>query len=226
MQYFITFIEGIITFISPCLLPMLPIYLVYFAGGDKQPTKKKTFMNAFGFIIGFSILFVLLGALAGTLGKYLTVHKNIFNIVCGALLILFGINYTGFIKIPFLNHASQSKGEFKPSGFFSSIVFGLIFAFGYSPCVGAHLSSALVLAADSQTVAEGSLLLLLFSLGLGLPFLICAVLIDNLKGTLNFIKKHYNIINPICGILLIIIGILMATGLLSRILQSFSGMML
>lgn len=222
MEYIITFFEGIITFISPCLLPMLPIYLIYFAGSDSKPSKKQTLTNAIGFIIGFSILFVSLGALAGTLGRYLILHRSAFNIICGIIIILFGVNYTGIIKIPLLNSTKKMNSEIKPTGFISSIVFGIIFAFGYSPCVGAFLSSALVLAANSQTVLRGIVLLLLYSLGLGIPFLVCALLMDKLKSTIGFIKAHYNIINIISGVLLIIIGILMATGVLNYILLYFA----
>ena len=221
MEYLITFLEGIITFISPCLLPMLPIYLIYFAGGNKNPGKKQTLFNSFGFIIGFSLLFVSLGALAGTLGSFLTEHQTLFNIICGLILILFGINYTGFIRLPF----SLGKGihsNFKPTGFFSAILFGIIFAISHSPCVGTFLSSALILAANSQTTLKGILLLLLYSLGLGIPFMLCTILIDKLNGTINFIKKHYNVINPVCGTLLVIIGILMATGVLHKLLHLLS----
>lgn len=221
MQYLITFLEGIITFISPCLLPMLPIYLIYFAGGSEKPSKKQTLFNALGFMIGFTLLFVALGALAGTLGRYITVHRTAFNIVCGIIMILFGINYTGIIKLPFLNVTKKLNSDFKPSGFISSILFGIVFAVGYSPCVGAFLSSALIMAANSQTALQGILLLLVYSLGLGLPFLVCALLMDKLKSTIGFIKAHYNIINIISGILLIIIGILMATGVLNSILRLF-----
>ncbi len=218
MQYLITFLEGIITFISPCLLPMLPIYLIYFAAG--KDSKRQTLFNAIGFIIGFSLLFVALGALAGTLGGFITEYKTAFNIVCGVIIILFGINYTGIIKLPFLNMTKKINSDFKPSGFFSSILFGIIFAIGYSPCVGAFLSSALLLAANSQTALQGILLLLVYSLGLGLPFLLCSVLIDKLKGAIGFIKSHYNVINIVCGILLIIIGILMACGVLNNLMRS------
>lgn len=219
MEYLITFLEGIITFISPCLLPMLPIYLIYFAGGQKEPSKKQTLLNAIGFIIGFSLLFVSLGALAGTLGSFLTQHQKLFNIIGGIILILFGINYTGFIKLPFL----QGKGlqaDIKPTSFFSAILFGIVFAMSHSPCVGTFLSSALILAANSQTAVKGILLLFVYSLGLGLPFIFCTLLIDKLKGTISFIKKNYHIINPICGILLIAIGILMATGLLHKVITA------
>ncbi len=218
MQYLITFLEGIITFISPCLLPMLPMYIIYFAAGKNS--KKQTFVNALGFILGFSLLFVLLGALAGTLGSFITKYNNIFNIIFGIIIIIFGINYTGLIKIPFLNSTKKLNSGIKPSGFFSAVLFGIIFAVGYSPCVGAFLSSALIMAASSQTAVKGILLLLVYSLGLGIPFLVCALIIDSLKDAINFIKKHYKLINIICGILLIVIGILMATGLLNSVMRT------
>lgn len=222
MQYLITFLEGIITFISPCLLPMLPIYLIYFAGAEKSPAKKQTFFNALGFIIGFTALFVALGALAGSLGIFLTRNQTVFNIVCGVILILMGINYTGLVRLPLLGSTKRLDSGLKPSGFFTSVLFGLVFAVGYSPCVGAFLSSALVMAANTGTVFQGILLLLVYSLGLGLPFLLCAFLIDSLKGAFNFIKSHYNVINIVCGILLILTGILMACGILNKVLYYFS----
>lgn len=218
MQYLITFLEGIITFISPCLLPMLPMYIIYFAAGKNS--KKQTFINALGFILGFSLLFVALGALAGTLGSFITRYNNVFNIIFGVIIIIFGINYTGIIRIPFLNSTKKLEADITPKGFFSALLFGIVFAAGYSPCVGAFLSSALLMAASSQTALHGILLLLVYSLGLGLPFLVCAILLDSLKEAINFIKKHYNTINIICGILLMIIGILMATGVLANVMRS------
>lgn len=197
---------------------MLPMYIIYFAAGKNS--KKQTFVNALGFILGFSSLFVLLGALAGTLGSFITRYNNIFNIIFGIIIILFGINYTGLVKIPILNTTKRINSDIKPSGFFSAVLFGIIFAAGHSPCVGAFLSSALIMAASSQTALKGILLLLVYSLGLGIPFLVCALIIDSLKSTINFIKKHYTVINIVCGSLLIIIGILMATGLLNRVMRA------
>lgn len=219
MQYVITFLEGVITFISPCLLPMLPMYLIYFAAG--KSSKKQTLFNALGFVLGFTVIFVAIGALAGTLGGFLTRHRSIFNIIFGIVIIIFGINYTGLIRIPFLNSTKKISSSFTPGGFFSAILFGMIFAAGYTPCVGAFLGSALFMAASSQTIVQSILLLLLYSLGLGIPFLICALIIDSLKSAIGFIKSHYDIINIVCGILLIIIGILMATGVLTTLMRSF-----
>lgn len=213
MQYFISFLEGIITFVSPCLLPMLPVYVSYFAGGGERDTKK-TVKNALGFIIGFTVIFVLMGALAGTLGRLLNRFAVAVNVVSGIIVILFGLSFLGVFK---LNIFKGSKFERTQSmGFFTSLLFGIVFSVGWTPCVGAFLGSALLLAATAGHVLEGMLMLLVYSLGLGIPFLISAILIDKLKGAFNFIKKHYNVINAVSGGLLIVIGILMATGLFGK----------
>ena len=217
MQYLLLFLEGIITFISPCLLPMLPIYVSYFAANETD--KRKTFINAFGFVLGFTLVFVTMGAFAGTVGRALIQHKTVLNIATGLIVILFGLNFLGVFKIGFLNATKRGKAEVKSLGFFSSVVFGLIFSIGWTPCVGAFLGSALMIAAQSGELLKGIVMLLVFSLGLGIPFIISAVLIDRLKSTFNFIRKHYKIINIISGGLLLVIGILMALGLMDSFLS-------
>lgn len=216
MQYVISFFEGILTFISPCLLPMLPVYISYFAGG--QQNSKKTITNALGFILGFTVLFTSMGALAGTLGSFLIKYQTAVNIVSGLIVIFFGLNFMGVIKLNlFRGSARMQTGNL---GFFSALVFGMVFSVGWTPCVGAFLGSALMLASQQGHVLEGTLMLLSYSLGLGIPFLLSAVLIDQLKGAFNFIKRHYNVVNYICGFLLILIGVLMATGVLNTFLRS------
>lgn len=218
MQYLISFFEGILTFISPCLLPMLPVYLSYFAGGEAN--SKKTLQNALGFILGFTILFTAMGALAGTLGSFLSKYQTAVNIVSGLIVVFFGLNFMGIIKLNlFKGSARMQTGEL---GFFSSVLFGMVFSIGWTPCVGAFLGSALMLASQQGHVLEGTLMLLTYSLGLGIPFLLSAVLLDQLKGAFNFIKRHYDLINRICGGLLILIGLLMATGILSDVMQSLA----
>lgn len=218
MQYLISFFEGILTFISPCLLPMLPVYLSYFAGGEANG--RKTIKNALGFMLGFTILFTAMGALAGTLGSFLSKYQTAVNIVSGLVVIFFGLNFMGIIKLNlFRGSARMRTGEL---GFFSSILFGMVFSVGWTPCVGAFLGSALMLASQQGHVLEGTLMLLTYSLGLGIPFLLSAVLLDQLKGAFNFIKRHYTLINCICGGLLILVGILMATGILNDVLQSLA----
>ena len=218
MQYLISFFEGILTFISPCLLPMLPVYLSYFAGGKQD--SKKTLTNALGFILGFTIHFTAMGALAGTVGSFLSKYQTAVNIISGLIVIFFGLNFMGVIKLNlFKGSARMQTGQL---GFFSSLLFGMVFSVGWTPCVGAFLGSALMLASQQGHVLEGTLMLLSYSLGLGIPFLLSAVLIDQLKGAFNFIKRHYTVINFICGSLLILIGILMATGVLNDFLQSLA----
>lgn len=222
MEYLMSFLEGIVTFISPCLLPMIPIYLSYFAGGDVSNNKTKTIKNAFGFVIGFTIVFILLGAFASSVGIFLKQYANILEIIFGIIMIIFGLNFTGLINIKFLNRANNMKAQTRDLNFIKSILFGLIFSITWTPCVGTFLGSALMLAATASYVIEGILMLLCFSAGLAIPFLITAILINKLKTTFDFIKKHYKVINLICGIFLIGIGILMLTGYLRQFLSMLS----
>lgn len=219
MQYLILFLEGIITFISPCLLPMLPIYISYFVGGGERSTKK-TLIGATGFVTGFTMIFVALGALAGTLGGLLARHQNLVNIISGAVVIFFGLHFLGVVKLHFFKGSSRSI-ETEDMGFFAAMLFGMVFSLGWTPCVGAFLGSALALASQQAHVFEGMLMLLAYSLGIGIPFILSAVLIDYLKSAFNWIKKHYTIINYMSGVVLIIVGILMVTGTLARVLRMF-----
>lgn len=215
MQYLFLFIEGILTFISPCLLPMLPIYVSYFAGSGPRSIGK-TLKSALGFVTGFTIIFMALGALAGTVGVFLMRYRTIVDIVLGLFIIAFGLSFLGVFNLSFFKGSSKSVNT-ENMGFFSAMLFGIIFSIGWTPCVGAFLGTALALAAQQAHVLEGMLMLLVYSLGLAIPFIISAILIDYLKNAFNWIKKHYNIINAISGVLLIIIGILMATGLFNRL---------
>lgn len=216
MQYLIAFLEGIITFISPCLLPMLPIYITYFAGGG-QRTTAKTLKGAIGFVTGFTIVFVMLGALAGTVGSFLKEYQTVVNIVSGLIVIVFGLNFLGVFKLNLFKDSQKSVNT-DGMGFFSAMLFGVVFSIGWTPCVGAFLGSALMLASQQAHVIEGMLMLLLYSLGLGIPFILSAVLIDYLKGAFDWIKKNYKVINTISGIMLVLIGMLMATGMMKKIL--------
>ena len=220
MQYLIAFLEGIITFISPCLLPMLPIYISYFAGGGER-TMKKTLGNASGFVLGFTVVFVAMGALAGTLGSFLTRYQTWVNVIGGIIVILFGLNYMGVLKLNLFRGRAGSL-QLGEMGFFSALLFGMVFSVGWTPCVGAFLGSALMLASQQGHVLEGMGMLLCYSLGLGIPFLFSAVLIDKLKGAFNWIKAHYDAVNKVCGGALVLVGVLMATGTLGRLLAVLS----
>jgi len=219
MQYLISFLEGIITFLSPCLLPMLPIYISYFAGGGER-TVKKTLVNASGFVLGFTVVFVAMGALAGTVGSFLIRYRTLVNILSGLIVIVFGLSFLGLFELKlFKGMHAKTAGK---GGFLSSLVFGMVFSIGWTPCVGAFLGSALVLASQQGSIVKGTVMLLCYSAGLGIPFILSAVLIDYLKSAFSFIKRHYRVINTVSGSLLIAMGIAMATGLLGQLLNLLS----
>jgi len=219
MQYFIAFLEGVITFLSPCLLPMLPVYLSYFAGGGERSTRK-TLAGALGFVAGFTVVFVLMGALAGTAGQLLQQYHTAVNIVCGAVVIFFGLCYLGVIQLTLFRGSSRTVNT--QMGFFSALLFGVVFAVGWTPCVGAFLGSALALASQQGHALAGMAMLLAYSLGLGVPFVFSAVLIDRLKTAFDWVKRHYSVINTVSGVFLIVVGVLMATGLMGRLLNFLS----
>ena len=220
MQYMISFLEGIVTFISPCLLPMLPIYISYFAGGSERSTAK-TLTCASGFVLGFTAVFVAMGALAGTLGSFLVRYQTVVNLVLGGIVILFGLNYLGVLN---LNLFKGMSGNVKTAdmNFLSAFLFGIVFSVGWTPCVGVFLGSALMLASQQGSAMVGTMMLLCYSAGLGVPFLVSAVLIDQLKGAFSFIKRNYAVVNKICGSLLVAVGVLMATGLLTKVLNTLN----
>lgn len=220
MNYLISFLEGVITFISPCLLPMLPIYLGYLAGSGVHSTKR-SLINACGFVAGFTIMFVALGALAGTLGSFLQQYQGIFNLICGLIVIFFGLSFLEVIHLPFFKGMKQS-GQLQKGGFISAVLFGLVFSVSWTPCVGAFLGSALLLASQQGETLVGIGMLFAYSLGLGIPFILSSLIIERLKTTLQFIKKHYKLINRLSGGFLIIIGVLMATGMLGNWLSLFN----
>ena len=225
MEYAITFLEGVITFISPCLLPMLPVYIAYFAGDAGRGSADglaRTVVNACGFVVGFTILFTAMGALASTAGSFFAEHQAVLNAVCGGIVMLLGLNYLGILRIPALQRTLRMETDIAPRGFFTSLVFGMVFAVGWTPCVGAFLGSALSMAATTANASAGVALLLCYSAGLGVPFIISAVLIGQLEGAFIWVKSHYRLVDGICGALLVVVGALMATGMLGMWLRVLS----
>ena len=231
MLYLITFLEGIISFISPCMLPMLPLYLSYFAGDagkhspdaanseEQNPSQSRVFLHACAFVVCFSVVFIALGVFAGSLGMLLTRYQTILNIVCGAIVILLGLSYLEIIRIPFFTGMKTAK---KAGSVLSAFVFGVIYSVSLTPCIGAFLGSALMMASSSGGAVRGALLLLCYTAGLGIPFLISAVLIDGLQSAFRFIKQHYRVINTVSGIFLILIGLCMMLGWMNRLMALFS----
>ena len=220
MQYLISFLEGIITFISPCLLPMLPVYVSYFAGGGVR-SSRKTITCALGFVLGFTAVFMAMGALAGTLGSFLKTYQVWVNVISGLVVIFFGLHFLGVFQLNIFKGFSGNM-DTQNMGFLSAMLFGIIFSLGWTPCVGAFLGSALMLASQQGHVLEGMAMLFAYSMGLGVPFVLSAALIDYLKSAFAWIKSRYKVINAVSGGLLILIGVLMAAGLMGRVITLLS----
>ena len=206
MDYIFTFLEGIASFISPCLLPMLPIYISYFIGEDDKKTTKAV-LNSIGFVLGFTIVFLILSIFASQLGRFVSRYINYIKIVFGIIIILLGLNYMEIFKIKILNKSKGIKANTKDLNFIKAIIFGIIFSISWTPCIGTFLSSALLLIAKQQDILKGILLMIVYSIGLGIPFILSVVLIEKLKEMFNFIKNNYGIIKKISGTVLIIMGI-------------------
>ncbi len=200
MKVLQTFLEGFISFVSPCMLPMLPVYVAYFSAGDGG--KGVAFARALAFTLGFTVVFVALGVFAGSLGSALAAHRTAVNVVCGLAVVLFGLGYLGLFRLPFSGMGSGRT----PTSVFSAFAFGLVYSVSLTPCVGAFLGAALMQAASEGGAVRGAALLLAYSLGLGVPFVVSAVMLERFRAAFGFIKSRYGIINPICGGLLILFG--------------------
>ncbi len=221
LKLLLLFFEGVLTFISPCILPMFPVFLMYLSN-ESQKKGKELIVNILGFILGFTIVFVTLGATATAIGSVLSQNRVLLQRIGGVIIILFGLNMAGFINIKFLNFQRGLSLKKDSGGFFSSMIFGIVFSFGWSPCLGTFLGSALILAADANTVGIGMFYLFVFSMGLGLPFLITGILFSKLEQAFSFVKKHYSVITKVSGIFLVIIGLLMALDLFGYYARFFN----
>ena len=206
MEYLFTFLEGIASFISPCLLPMIPIYISYFIGEDEKSSNKKI-INALGFVLGFTLVFLILSIFASTLGILISNSIKYIKIIFGIIIIFLGLNYMEIIKLKFLNKYKVFNADKKNLNFLKALIFGAVFSISWTPCIGTFLSSALLLVAKHQDMLKGILLMLVYSIGLGIPFIISVVLIEKLKQAFDIIKRNYNIIKKISGAILILIGI-------------------
>ena len=206
MSILLTFLEGFVSFVSPCMLPLLPVYVAYFAADEAETGK--TFMRALAFVCGFSLIFIALGVFAGTLGAVLAAHRTAVDVFCGTMVIVFGLGYLGLFRLPF----TGVKNGRKLNGIVPAFLFGFVYSVNLTPCVGAFLGAALMQAASEGGAAKGALLLTAYSLGLGVPFVLSAVLLGRFGSTFGFIKRHYNVINPVCGGLLVLFGLWMIVG--------------
>lgn len=204
------FLEGVLAFLSPCMLPMLPVYLMYLAA-ETEHGRKASVLNTVGFVCGFTLIFMALGATATALGSALNNHRLILQRVSGFVIMLFGLYFMGVLKLEFLDVERKFDLKIKNSGFGGALLFGAAFSLGWTPCLGPFLGSALLLAGNTETVAAGVFYLFIFSMGLGIPYILAAFFFTSIKGIFLWLKKHNHTIKTISGLVLIIAGILLMT---------------
>lgn len=217
----IVFMAGIASYLSPCFLPLIPIYIGYLTGGAVGEGKnRRTIPNSLGFILGFTIIFVLLGATASGIGRFLLIYKNILNIVLGSVIIIMGIFYTGIINPSFMNREKRINYSGKKTSFFGATIFGGALALGWTPCIGPILASVLALAASKSSVTYGMFMLFVYSMGIAVPFFITALIIQGASKKIRAIMKYSSVIKIVSGVIMIITGVLLATGYLQRITGS------
>lgn len=211
------FVAGLISFFSPCILPLVPVYLGYMTGSAVSSFSQRTRLSALAhsafFVLGFGLVFVLLGAAAGLVGSLIYPLLPYVIKVGGVVLVVFGLHLTGLITVPFLSMEKRLDVETGRKGFGSSFLVGVVFAAGWTPCVGPVLAAILLLATSTQTVVAGALLLLVYALGLGVPFLIVAALVDIATPALRRLNRHLRVVSIIGGVLLIVMGLMLITGL-------------
>ncbi len=224
------FIAGLLAFISPCIFPLIPIYIgmmsseaIYKGEKIKISVRLRLFLNSIFFVLGFSIIFIALGSTATFIGQALTRYISIIGRVGGAALIIFGLQYMGLFKIRFLNMEKRfNMPAAAKQGYFKSFLIGITFSFGWIPCVGLILSGILLLASRLETLYEGILLLVVFSLGLGLPFILASVFISFFSNFFKKINRRLNIIKIISGIFLIAMGIVFVTDSMIKVVGYLS----
>ena len=226
------FLAGVLSFLSPCVLPLIPGYLSFITGytatelaEDKRNTKAVLIPSVL-FVVGFSIIFIAFGASASVLGGFLFDYKDILTKVAGVVVVVFGFFMLGIVKLPWLyGEARVEMGKARKFGRGAALVMGMAFAFGWTPCVGPILGSILAIAGTTGSVAQGVLLLAAYSLGLGVPFILTALLFGRLTTTLKWLNRNSLIINRVAGVLLMIVGVLIFTGQLGVLASWFTSVL-
>ncbi len=230
ISYFGAFIAGLLSFLSPCVLPLIPSFITYITGlsfADLQaehPTHKvreQTIIHTLLFIAGFTVVFVLLGASATFVGGFLQEHMNMIRRVGGILIVVFGIHVSGLVPIHLLLGEKRVTLHRKPAGFLGSFLVGLAFAAGWTPCIGPILASILMVAATEETVYKGIALLLVYSLGLAIPFFLASLAMHQFMVFFNRFKKHIRIMEVITGVFLVVVGIMIFSNSLSVVQRYF-----
>jgi cytochrome c-type biogenesis protein len=231
VSVFTAFVAGLVSFLSPCVLPLVPGYISIISGSSLDQLKaqekdsslfRTVLMNSIFFIVGFSITFILLGASATWIGQILVRRMRLLGQLAGIVLIVFGIHLTGIIKIKALYKDKRFHNVQKPRGLLGALVLGLAFAFGWTPCIGPILAGILTIASTKQTVAEGMFLLGVYSAGLGIPFLLTSLALNQFLAFYGRFKKHFHAVEVVSGALVIAVGLLILTGSLSRLATYFS----
>ena len=232
----VAFLAGLASFLSPCVLPLVPIYLAQLVGQSvyqasdsvgsehdfERPARLNTFLHALVFVAGFTVAFVSLGATASALGAFLRNHQFMLRQVGGVLLVIIGLHLTGIFKLPFLYRTKRFQYRPNRPGYAASFLIGLIFAIGWTPCVGLILGPILVLASNADTLREGVMLLLVYSLGLGIPFLLLGLGLDRLSKLLKWLRPHTWKIEIGTGIIMIVLGIMIYFNLLLTLNRFFN----
>ncbi|MFT5343710.1 MAG: cytochrome c-type biogenesis protein [Paracoccaceae bacterium] len=209
---------GIISFLSPCVLPIVPPYLAYMSGvsisamQDEGAARRKAIIAALFFVMGLSTVFIFLGFTASAFGAFFLQNQELFAKFSGVVVVVFGLHFIGVFRIPFLDREARIDAGDAGGSSFGAYILGLAFAFGWTPCIGPQLGAILSLAASEASVARGTLLLAIYAMGLGLPFLLAAMFLTRSMRLMNRIKPHLGLIEKIMGVLLIVVGLALITG--------------
>lgn len=218
------FVFGLISFISPCVLPIVPGYISFISGvsfeelqnsEDRALVRRRILLNVIMFVLGFSAVFIALGASATAVGQFLKAEINLISKIAGAIIIIFGLHMAGVFKIPFLNYEKRFHAQGKRLGLIGAFVVGLAFAFGWTPCIGPILAAILAIASQQNSVGKGIVLLTAYSLGLGIPFLLTGLSLSAFFSVFNRFKKHLHLVEVVGGVLLIGVGVLILTNYLT-----------
>ncbi len=227
------FAAGLLSFLSPCVLPLIPSYITYITGisfADLQaqqttrPVRQKAMLHSLAFIAGFTVIFVLLGASATAMGAFLQEQMGLIRKGGGILIVLFGMHISGIFDINMLLGEKRINLRNKPAGFMGSFLVGLVFAAGWTPCIGPILASILMVAATEETVYQGIGLLLVYSLGLGIPFFLSAVALHRFLVFFNRYRRYIRLMEILTGIFLMVVGVLIFTNSLTRLSTAFTGL--
>lgn len=226
VSLFAAFVAGIISFISPCILPLIPMYISFISGlsleemrssTDRKKVMKRVTISSLLFILGFSVIFIGLGASATFLGGFLLAKLSILSRIAGVVIIIFGLHIAGVFKFGFLNREKRLHFSSRPAGILGPFLVGLAFAFGWTPCIGPVLGAILIYSSSQETIWQGVLLLSMYSLGLGVPFFLTGLSINAFLGFMKRIQKYYKAIEIATGVCLVIMGVLFVTGYFSII---------